>query len=216
MNNMKSVFSVVIVALAVIGCNSSSGGGGGGVPDNSVYPQGEPITGYGQVGGPQQQPGVQLNQGIESGTYAATILCDNGSGQVTDGITFTFSNGTYLQDIVSGDYRCRQNCAMTAEGTYSLTGDSVVLNQTRLLNEYGGMIQGPRTNTLYREHSVMPDAVVDSSAPVVVLEDPEVTMKPEIQKKKGKVKPRQVEIVLKDNGTQNVCNGPFRMILKKK
>ncbi|UYL07841.1 hypothetical protein B9G69_012370 [Bdellovibrio sp. SKB1291214] len=185
---MKSIFSVMIVALAVVGCNSSSGGGGGPAPANEVYPQGTVIGPYEPGQGPQNG---QYGQSIQPGTYDAEIRCDN-HARITD-VAIEFSlrqDGGYTQSIFNVEDRCWQNCTMIGEGTYSATANSITFNQTRLVNEAGGMLQGPRNNILQ----------MDMSAPAP-------------RPRRGK--PSTKTIVLRDNGTENVCGGPFSMILKK-
>ncbi|WP_413574723.1 hypothetical protein ACLVWU_10880 [Bdellovibrio sp. HCB290] len=202
MNTMKSALTVMIMALAVVGCDSNSGGGNG---NNGVYPQPTVIGPYdqGQYPPGQYPPGQypggqpgnpQVNQAIQPGNYNATIRCDNESAanQMSD-VAISFSlmrDGSYNQEIISVDYRCRQNCTMVAEGRYSTSTATITLNQTRLVNEYGGMLQGPRNNTLQIESNN------------------QMQIQPR-SKKSSSV------IVLRDNGTDNVCGGPFRMILKK-
>ncbi|WP_413584361.1 hypothetical protein [Bdellovibrio sp. HCB274] len=200
MNTVKSVLTVMIVALAVVGCDSNSGGHGG---NNGVYPQPTVIGPYDQGQYPGQYPGGQpgnpnVNQGgIQPGNYDATIRCDNevATERMQD-VAISFSlkrNGSYNQEIISVDYRCRQNCHMIAEGSYSTNSGGITLNQTRLVNEYGGMLQGPRNNTLQLETVTVATAPTSNKR----------------SKKSSSV------IVLRDNGTDNVCGGPFRMYLKK-
>jgi hypothetical protein len=187
---MKSILSVMIVSLAVVGCNSSSGGGGG-APANEVYPQGTVIGPYEQGQGPQNG---QYGQTMQAGSYDAEIRCDNDNAtRSMPEVAIEFSlqqDGNYTQEIYSVSERCYQNCVMIAQGTYSTNGNSITFNQTRLVNENGGMIQGPRNNTLQ----------VDMSAPVP-------------RSRKGK--PVKQAIVLRDTGTENICGGPFRMYMKK-
>lgn len=192
MNTMKSVLSVMIVALAVVGCNSNSGGGGG-APANEVYPQGTVIGPYEQGQGPQNG---QYGQSIEQGTYDAEIRCDNeyatrNMPEVQIEMSFR-ADGSYSQGIYNVAERCYQNCIMMADGHYTTNGGSITLNQTRLVNEYGGMIQGPRNNTLQIENTAQA---------------------PNPRPRKGRPSARM--IVLRDSGSENVCGGPFRMILKK-
>ncbi|MEK2688479.1 hypothetical protein [Bdellovibrio sp. GT3] len=192
MNTVKSVLSVMILSLAVVGCDSNSNNGGNAAP----YPQPGVIGPYDQGQMPPEgqygQPGQpQINQlTIQPGKYQATIRCENQVSQkqmqdVTIEISFK-RDGTYVQDISSNDYRCRQNCLMVAEGSYSSNSGAVTLNQTSLINEYGNMLQGARNNNL-RIESV-------------------------VQNPKSRKNP---DVVLRDGGTDNVCAGPFKMFLKK-
>ncbi len=189
MNNIKSVFSLMIVAVAMVACTGNSGGGGGN-PNNAVYPQPTVIGPYEQGQGPNN--GVYVNQ-IQPGVYNATIRCVNeyATSRIEDtAISFTFNaDGSYVQEV-SADYRCMQNCLMYGQGTYSANNGIFTINQTTLVNEYGMQLQGARSNTLQME----------MSAPT-----PEPIARPR----------KSAAIVLRDNGTDNVCGGPFRMILKK-
>jgi hypothetical protein len=181
---MKSIFSVMIVALAMVGCNDT-GGGGGGNPNNAVYPQPTVIGPYDQGQYPPNNGGYPNQMAIVPGTYDATIRCENGYVADTAITYYLNQDGSYQQEV-SADYRCNQNCLMFAEGTYTVNGGAFTLNQTRLVDEQGMVLQGARSNTLQLEN-----------------------VSPSPRSKKS------ASIVLRDNGTDNICGGPFRMYLKK-
>ncbi|QDK45791.1 hypothetical protein DOM22_11850 [Bdellovibrio sp. ZAP7] len=189
MNTMKSVFSLMIVSVAMVACTGNSGGGGGN-PDNAVYPQPTVIGPYDQNQYPPNSGGVYPNQSaLEPGTYTATVRCDNDWATdriVGTSIAFSFNqDGSYAQEV-SADYRCMRNCLMFGSGTYTVNAGTFTINQTRLVNEQGYELQGARSNTLQVE--------INPASPR--------------RKKSG-------AIVLRDNGTENICGGPFTMSLKK-
>ncbi|WP_413293642.1 hypothetical protein ACLSU7_00925 [Bdellovibrio sp. HCB185ZH] len=187
MNTMKSVFSLMIVSVAMVACTGNSGGGGGN-PNNAVYPQPTVIGPYDQGQYPNQGGGYEEQNLIEPGTYNASIRCDNEYAQdriLGTSIGFILNqDGTYSQEV-SADYRCVRNCLMYGNGTYTVNGASFTINQTRLVNEQGYELQGARSNTLQR----------------VVNQSPR--------------RKKTATIVLRDNGTENICGGPFTMSLKK-
>ncbi|WP_413293641.1 hypothetical protein ACLSU7_00920 [Bdellovibrio sp. HCB185ZH] len=148
MNTFKSLFSVMVVTLAVVGCDSKS-------DDNSGNTANQVVTPADQSGG--QYGGYQMAD--EPGTYSVAVNCADETATLNlpdVAMKFTLKrNGSYIQEIISLDRRCKQDCYMRGEGTFLSTAEGMTFNQRQIVSNNRAIVQGVRNNTYSRKFSPM-------------------------------------------------------------
>ncbi|QDK45792.1 hypothetical protein DOM22_11855 [Bdellovibrio sp. ZAP7] len=146
MNTFKSLVSVMVVTLAVVGCDSKSNDNNGNTAEQVVTPSDQSGAPYG---------GYQMAD--EPGTYSVAVNCaDEIATQNLPDVAMKFTlkrNGSYLQEIVSLERRCRQDCYLRGEGTFLSSAEGMTFNQRQIVSSNRAIVQGVRNNTYTRKFS---------------------------------------------------------------
>ncbi len=158
MRSFRTLFSVMVVALAVVGCNSSKENSG--KSGDSVAPRANQPVG----------PYVQ-QMADEPGTYSALVSCaDEAATQNLPNVAIKFSlkrNGDYVQEIINLESRCQQDCYMRGEGTFISSAEGVTFNQRQIVSNNRSIVQGVRNTTYTRKQS----PVTSRRSGVIILTD---------------------------------------------
>lgn len=146
MNTFKSLFSVMIVTLAIVGCDSKS-------HDDNNKSANQVVTPDAQPGGPYDP----YQMADEPGTYSVAVACaDEMATQNLPDVAMKFTlkrNGSYIQEIVSLEGRCKQDCYMRGEGTFLSSAQALTFNQRQILSNNRAVVQGVRNTTYTRKYS---------------------------------------------------------------